>query len=251
MPSTPTLPKASNAGTNHADKNALRAKASPTKALYQKMMGVAFANVPLLAMGLAACLLAGCFLAAPRMSGAVPPDPAAKVATAAEAGACGDAGDVAVRAAVKPARGESNASDASVTGPLLPRSVVNRERDARGAEIEARLNGPDASWEEERRERVQRLSDSAGDTAHDESPLGWQSLEEFLDAVPAWKGPDAYVFHVAKKVPLPRRAQRSGLCYMHAPFVVQRYLVSPAQQQQQQQQQQQRDIGMSNGTSRE
>ena len=241
MPSTPTRPKASNAGTNHTDKEAFRAKASPTKVLYQKMMGVAFANVSLLAMGLAACLLAGCFLAAPRMSGAVPPDPAAKKATAAEAGAYGD---VAVRAAVKPARGENNASDASVTGLLLRRSAVNRERDARGAGIESRLNPPDASWEEERREWLQRLGDSAGDTAHDESPPGWQTFEEFLEAVPAWKGPDAYVFHVAKKVPLPRPAQRSGPCYMHAPFVVQRYLVS-------QQPQQQRDVGMSNGTSRE
>ena len=34
------------------------------------------------------------------------------------------------------------------------------------------------------------------------------------------------MFHVAHRLPLPQRAQRSGLCYMDAPAVVQHYLVA-------------------------
>ena len=57
-------------------------------------------------------------------------------------------------------------------------------------------------------------------------PAGWQTFAEFLSANPMWQDNDAYIFHVANNVSLPRRSQPSGLSYMNAPLVLQHYLVS-------------------------
>ena len=61
-------------------------------------------------------------------------------------------------------------------------------------------------------------------------PSNVLSYESFLRCVPAWLKPDAYVFHQDEsgkwRVQLRQRVQESGLCYMHAPVVMQSYLIS-------------------------
>jgi hypothetical protein len=85
------------------------------------------------------------------------------------------------------------------------------------------LNPPDAEWQA-RRKRLDRLVQVEGDRAWDSAPEGWQTLDQWRAAVPGWEDKD--IFHLRHGVLLPQRCQLSGLCYIHAPEVLQHYLVS-------------------------
>lgn len=75
--------------------------------------------------------------------------------------------------------------------------------------------------------RLDRLVCSKGDTVMDVVPAGWQTHEQFLEKNPLWRNEaNTFIFHRDKKVSLPCRHQLSGLCYIHAPEVLQHYLVS-------------------------
>jgi len=175
-----------------------------------KKIAEAYAKVPLLAMGLAVFFIA----VAPNLSGAV-------------------STNLAGKAPALTAAAHHNTSS-RVFVPLAKR-VMDRERgDLRAEEFPSLLNLHGTSCAG-RPARLDCLLQSKGDPAVDWTPPGWHTFDDFLYAAPAWKGPDAYVFHVAKKVPLPRRAQFSAPGYVHSAVVIQRYLVSLHQQ---------RDVGM-------
>ena len=77
---------------------------------------------------------------------------------------------------------------------------------------------------------VDRLVSADGDAVYNVVPRGWHTFPNFLRRHPAWKSPPAYVFHRDKGVSVPQRQQQpSGLCYLHAPEVLQHYLVSQHQ----------------------
>jgi hypothetical protein len=101
---------------------------------------------------------------------------------------------------------------------LLAKDVAATQMD-----FERLLNPPDEEWQA-RRDRLNRLVRLEGDRTFDSTPEGWQTLEDFRAAVPGWKDKD--IFHLRRGLPLPQRCQLSGLCYMHAPEVLQHYLVS-------------------------
>jgi hypothetical protein len=84
---------------------------------------------------------------------------------------------------------------------------------------------PNDHWKD-CRERLDRLLATKGDSTSDAVPEGVQSFNDFLAKMPQWNDKDAFVFHLNFNVPLVQRAQKSGLCYMHAPEVVQHYVVA-------------------------
>ncbi|KAH9254067.1 hypothetical protein BASA81_007942 [Batrachochytrium salamandrivorans] len=62
-----------------------------------------------------------------------------------------------------------------------------------------------------------------GDVAKEELPPGVLAYSEFLERYPFWK--ESFICQEIKDA-LVQRVQRSGLCYLHAPIVLQHYLVS-------------------------
>ena len=129
-----------------------------------------------------------------------------------------------VRKAFAKAQAEHGTRDLGIVF-LLAKGVMHDDSAVvRKDRLASLLNPPDAEWEACRR-RLDRLVQLEGDTTFDTDPEGWQTLEDFRAAVPAWK--DSDIFHFREGVSLPRRHQLSGgLCYIHAPQVLQRYLVS-------------------------
>ena len=141
------------------------------------------------------------------------------------------------------------ASEWSVTASVIERSVVEAGKIgtydvgiifllAKGIALGAKasdgslntqhkmlLNPPNQDWKA-RRALLNSIVVSSNDITFDYEPPGWQTFADFLSACPAWQDKDAYIFHVAKSVTLARRHQLSGLSYMHAPLVLQHYLVS-------------------------
>ena len=128
-----------------------------------------------------------------------------------------------VRKAFAKAQAEHGTRDLGIVF-LLAKDVMHGNEDERELRFKKLLNPPNDEWEACRR-RLDRLVQLEGDTTFDTDPEGWQTLEDFRAAVPAWK--DSDIFHFREGVSLPRRHQLSGgLCYIHAPQVLQRYLVS-------------------------
>jgi hypothetical protein len=82
------------------------------------------------------------------------------------------------------------------------------------------------------RDRLERLVVSTGDSVRDTVPSDVQSFTAFVSTNPQWgQDPNVYVFfrdHLkfASKSVLVQRLQRSGLCYIHGPDVMQHYLVA-------------------------
>ena len=75
------------------------------------------------------------------------------------------------------------------------------------------------------RERLERLLAKSGDTHSDSAPDGVQTLQQALVAMPQWRDKNAFVHPCVTQYPA-QRVQKSGLCYIHAPEIVQHYLVS-------------------------
>eukprot|EP00672_Neobodo_designis_P028696 CAMPEP_0174828866 /NCGR_PEP_ID=MMETSP1114-20130205/1577_1 /TAXON_ID=312471 /ORGANISM="Neobodo designis, Strain CCAP 1951/1" /LENGTH=402 /DNA_ID=CAMNT_0016062593 /DNA_START=67 /DNA_END=1275 /DNA_ORIENTATION=- len=129
----------------------------------------------------------------------------------------------AVQAAVEAAFSEFHTEDEGIVF-LLAKGVMKSVPALRAVQFTDLLNSSGEEWEA-RRARLKRLVDLTGDTTHPGNP-GWQSFNDFLKVAPGWEHKDAYMFHVARNVSLAHRVHHSGLCYIHAPAVVQRYLVS-------------------------
>lgn len=106
---------------------------------------------------------------------------------------------------------------------LLAKGVTPTNRELRAVRFKQLLNPSSDEWQA-CRQRLDSLVQLEGDRTWDADPEGWQTLNDFRDAVPAWQDRD--IFHLRKGVTLPRRHQLSGLCYIHAPEVLQHYLVS-------------------------
>jgi hypothetical protein len=70
--------------------------------------------------------------------------------------------------------------------------------------------------------RLERILTTAGDVHGDKTPPAVESLASFLQARPIWR---KHIHPSVLAYPV-QRVHRSGLCYMHAPVVVQHYLVS-------------------------
>jgi hypothetical protein len=87
------------------------------------------------------------------------------------------------------------------------------------------LNSPDPRWTA-CRARLDGLLQPNGDKTFAAAPHGWQTFAGAMKTLPKWSQPGAFVFHRDKKVSLVQRCQLSGLCYIHAPEVVQHYLVA-------------------------
>jgi len=72
------------------------------------------------------------------------------------------------------------------------------------------------------RARLERIMSTTGDEHSDALPASVQSLTSFMQARPIWR---KHIHPAVVQYPV-QRVQRSGLCYIHAPEVVQHYAVS-------------------------
>jgi hypothetical protein len=83
---------------------------------------------------------------------------------------------------------------------------------------------------EQSQKRLFQITSEDGDKTFKDLPGDVMSFEQFCKEVPAWGDPNnSYVCFrddLAMKDSIVQRVQRSGLCYMHAPVVLQHYLVS-------------------------
>jgi len=79
---------------------------------------------------------------------------------------------------------------------------------------------------------LDRIINIGGDNTSNSIPKEVQSFQEFLDEFPDWKDKkSSFIFHrdhpnVKDEDVLAQRVQKSGLCYIHAPDMVQHYVVS-------------------------
>ncbi|KAL0487668.1 cathepsin B-like cysteine proteinase [Acrasis kona] len=119
-----------------------------------------------------------------------------------------------------------------VSPPIIPYLIVKGIQDKekrQGSVISTRytllLKPPNKRWKD-CRARLNCLLKSQGDITSDTVPKNVQSFEEAMLALPKWTNQDTYIFHLDKNIPIVQRCQKSGLCYIHAPEVVQHYLVA-------------------------
>jgi hypothetical protein len=86
------------------------------------------------------------------------------------------------------------------------------------------VSGPIDSFWKECRQRLDRIMNRAGKT-NDKLPDTVQSLEQFLTKVPDWRT-NSYIFPKNNNIALKQISQRSGLCFINAPEILQYYLVA-------------------------
>lgn len=128
-----------------------------------------------------------------------------------------------VREAFAKAQTQHGTSDLGIVFLFAKGVMLDDLPAVRHATFDALLNPREDKWKA-CRARLNRLVQLDGDKTWDTDPEGWQTLDDFRAAVPAWQDQD--IFHLREGVSLPRRHQLSGLCYIHAPEVLQHYLVS-------------------------
>lgn len=112
---------------------------------------------------------------------------------------------------------------------MAKRAMRSTDEELVAVEVRRLLQPPPGTVWPAIRARLDRIARAeGGDLTWAADPPGWQTFDEFVAAVPGWDDEArAFVFHRARGVSLPRRHEKSGgLCYLHAPLVLQRYLVS-------------------------
>ncbi|KAL0483650.1 DNA replication licensing factor mcm5 [Acrasis kona] len=94
-----------------------------------------------------------------------------------------------------------------------------------GTRYDFLVNPPNNDWQQCRR-RLDTILKGEGDETSDTLPEGVMSLDAFIEARPKWKEEGSYIFHKDHQIKVMQRCQKSGLCYIHAPEIVQHNLVA-------------------------
>jgi hypothetical protein len=116
---------------------------------------------------------------------------------------------------------------------LFDKKVLINDR-SRTFKFKSILNPKNAGVEQAKYEKAQnrlfQITNEYGDKSLDNLPDDVMSFEQFCEKVPEWKDPaSSYVCFrddLSMKESLVQRVERSGLCYIHAPVVLQHYLVT-------------------------
>jgi hypothetical protein len=136
-----------------------------------------------------------------------------------------DAVNAAVAAATKAGFDGSNAIIVFLFAKKLPKYGVEMPDGSFVSSFALLVSSGQPPWPE-RRDRIERLLRNEGDTTSDTAFDGLQTFEMAMTVLPVWADTKkAFVFHRDVRVSLAQRHQKSGLCYIHAPEVVQHYLV--------------------------
>ena len=103
--------------------------------------------------------------------------------------------------------------------------MAEEEAVVRKVKFGSLLDPPPFSQYVKARERLNKLLEVSGDKHGDEIPSDVETFDASIANSAKWKAASAYIHPSVLKYPA-QRVQRSGLCYIHAPEVLQHYLVS-------------------------
>ena len=120
-----------------------------------------------------------------------------------------------------------NEKDAAAMEFLREKVLVDYYPPVRDAEIRWILDPSSAPNDklrkkyESSKERLDRILEAKGDVVSDVIPAEVQHFDAFTNQIPEWRDATA----VVPKEHMVQRVQKSGLCYIHGPDVLQHYLV--------------------------